>query len=55
MLSLIWLATAHLKSSVMLINLNQMDDLININISTLHRGKAGPVLQTDNTAPIHEE
>lgn len=41
-LGLIWLATAQLKSSAALINLNQMNDLININISTLHRGKAGP-------------
>lgn len=41
-LGLIWLATARLKSSATLINLNQMNDLININISTLHRGKSGP-------------
>ena len=41
-LGLIWLATAQLKSSATLINLNQMNDLININISTLHQGKAGP-------------
>lgn len=35
-----------------------MNDLININISTLHRGKAGPAQSgsaSDNTALIQKE
>lgn len=43
---------AHLKSSVTLINLKQMNDLINIIISSLDWGKSGVVLKTDNAAPI---
>lgn len=43
---------ARLKSSVALIILNQINDLINISISSLHWGKAGALLQMDNAAPI---